>query len=303
MDNLSPWWPRSAGDAATTTSTTGIRSGLPVTVRPPLSCPSTDWTLRRGLWPRRACAWHSVRPGSSGITRPGNLTAMGNSALLQAGCRHRPYGRLVRAWLADDLAVVDVAAALSKSEGTTVLAEDLISYARHDLILDIDLVVANPEISGEGIAEQLAEGAVLPMFGMPSRVRDLIHGLDQKRKRPLSIDRDLDLAITEFAPGSQRTKDKAIHEPIGLRRLLFHAADGLNRLVESRSRDEGGWRGAATASSPVPTHKMLVRCSRLGPSQRKSVAQNATALTTRNRRSQSVRLRCLLPLERTCGGG
>ena len=63
-----------------------------------------------------------------------------------------------------------------------------------------------------GLAESLAEAGILPMFGMPTRTRVLYHGLGIKEK---TIDRDLELAITEFAPGAQKTKDKAIHTAIG----------------------------------------------------------------------------------------
>ena len=56
------------------------------------------------------------------------------------------------------------------------------------------------------------------MFGMPSRVRVLYHGLSGGVASV--IDRDLDLAITEFAPGSQRTKDKRVHRAIGFTAAL-----------------------------------------------------------------------------------
>ena len=78
---------------------------------------------------------------------------------------------------------------------------------------DIAQAVANPELTGDGLAERLAEGAILPMYGMPSRSRLLFHQL--RGATSSQIDRDLDLAITEFAPGSERTKDKRIHVPIG----------------------------------------------------------------------------------------
>ena len=70
-----------------------------------------------------------------------------------------------------------------------------------------------PSSQAKGLAERLAEGAILPMYGMPSRSRHLFHQL--RGGTPRQIDRDLDLAITEFAPGSERTKDKRIHVPIG----------------------------------------------------------------------------------------
>ena len=51
------------------------------------------------------------------------------------------------------------------------------------------------------------------LYGMPSRSRLLFHQLWGDTAS--QIDRDLDLAITEFAPGSERTKDKRIHTSIG----------------------------------------------------------------------------------------
>ena len=67
--------------------------------------------------------------------------------------------------------------------------------------------------SGIGLAEALAEKNLLPMFGMPSRVRYLYH---RKTKNGYqSIDRDLELAISDFSPGAQKTKDKKIHTAIG----------------------------------------------------------------------------------------
>jgi hypothetical protein len=63
-----------------------------------------------------------------------------------------------------------------------------------------------------GLAHSMAERGYLPMYGMPTRVRDLYasYDYDDERKQLLwsTIDRDLDLAIYEFAPGSVIVKDK-----------------------------------------------------------------------------------------------
>lgn len=73
-----------------------------------------------------------------------------------------------------------------------------------------------------GLAEALAEKNILPMFGMPSRVRYLYHGHSYgKNKEFKKIDRDLELAISDFAPGAQKTKDKRIHTAIGFTSPLY----------------------------------------------------------------------------------
>ncbi len=99
----------------------------------------------------------------------------------------------------------------------------LTAYIREDLANSIDDAVSSSELNADGLSERLAEAGVLPMFGMPSRVRLLYHG----RQRLKTIDRDLDLAITEFAPGAQRTKDKRIYTAIGFTPPLFERGNLL----------------------------------------------------------------------------
>ena len=79
------------------------------------------------------------------------------------------------------------------------------------LLRDINDAVNDPEIGKELLSEQLAEKGILPMYGMPTRQRNLYHNKGGRGQ----IDRVQDLAITEFAPGAYKTKDKRIYEPIG----------------------------------------------------------------------------------------
>jgi len=120
-------------------------------------------------------------------------------------------------------------------------------WLQNDLPVLIDHVVDHPEISGEGLAERLAEGSALPMFGMPSRQKTLYHRLS--RDREYTIDRDVEVAITEFAPGAQKTKDKAIHTGIGFTAPLFRS--GLR------------WT-PASPPDPLPFRLWLQRCKTCG---------------------------------------
>jgi DEAD/DEAH box helicase domain-containing protein len=70
------------------------------------------------------------------------------------------------------------------------------------------------------LSERLAAAGVLPMFGFPTRVRLLFtrtpsHGHPWPPKNG-TVDRDLDIAIGQFAPGSQTVKDKAVHTAAGV---------------------------------------------------------------------------------------
>lgn len=71
-----------------------------------------------------------------------------------------------------------------------------------------------------GLAQFLAERGLLPMYGMPTRVRQLYTGLvlqagGQDSYRWSTMDRDIELAVFEYAPGSVRTKDKRKHRVVG----------------------------------------------------------------------------------------
>ncbi|MBW4496740.1 MAG: DEAD/DEAH box helicase [Oscillatoria princeps RMCB-10] len=120
----------------------------------------------------------------------------------------------VRHWLETSGEITQVVNALLVGvEG--INCQKFESFARHELFQQIDNCAKNLELAGKGLAERLAEGGILPMYGMPSRVRELYHGVNTSRRQVYTIDRDLDLAITEFAPGSQKTKDKRIYTSIG----------------------------------------------------------------------------------------
>ena len=67
-----------------------------------------------------------------------------------------------------------------------------------------------------GLAAHLANEGVLPMYGLPTRVRDLVIGSDLSRRKVVSLDRDLEVAIYEFAPGNVLVHDKQEHRCIGL---------------------------------------------------------------------------------------
>ena len=149
----------------------------------------------------------------------------------------------VREWIETSTNVEEIAAALTSGVMQRVRSDDLIVFARSGLWEKIEACVANPELAGEGLAERLAEGAVLPMFGMPSRVRPLYHGIQSREL--LAIDRDLDLAITEFAPGSQKTKDKRIYKAIGFTAPLIYQ----NRLI-------------VADNNPLPWRRWMERCER-----------------------------------------
>lgn len=151
----------------------------------------------------------------------------------------------VRNWLEKSKEVTEIINSLLVGvEG--IDQNKLEEYARQDLFNKIDECANNLELAGDGLAERLAEGGILPMYGMPSRVRDLYHHDPSRKQKVLTIDRDLDLAVSEFAPGSEKTKDKRIYTAIGFTASLI--PDTKNGLVP--------------AGEPLSDRKWMLRCQR-----------------------------------------
>jgi Lhr-like helicase len=172
-------------------------------------------------------------------------------------------------WLAQNsLWQTNLAKALSFGvQGEEVTTDSLFEFSNNSLINLIDEIVINPELSNfAGLAERLAEGALLPMFGMPSKVRVLYHGPKKEGlqgwrncKDVPSIDRELDLAVTEFAPGAQKTKDKRIHKSAGICPDLFlaHRPGGLCLIPRGDSPfTYSAWMSRCTRCHFVRTQKV-----------------------------------------------
>ena len=151
----------------------------------------------------------------------------------------------VRRWLRTSCEVTEVINSLLVGvEG--IDRDNLENYARQQLFEKINECANNLELTGDGLAERLAEGGILPMYGMPSRVRDLYHHEPSRKQKVSTIDRDLDLAVAEFAPGSEKTKDKRIYTAIGFTAPLI--SDSKHGLVP--------------AGEPVSDRQWMLRCQR-----------------------------------------
>ena len=153
----------------------------------------------------------------------------------------------VQTWLATSPEVNEVATALAYETQIPDFVTHLCTYARQGLYPKVLECVGNAALGGEGVAQRLAEGAALPMFGMPSRTRPLYHGFVTGHGiEPRTIDRDLDLAVTEFAPGSQKTKDKRVFTAIGFTAPIIKVR---NRLRPA-------------SDNPLPWRRWMLRCLR-----------------------------------------
>ena len=120
---------------------------------------------------------------------------------------------------------------LSTSESDTAHALDvLLAHAAPSLLAQRDMIaawvlkdlpaavdsVAQADAGNSSLAQRLAEAGELPMFGFPTRERILYQQRPQAREPGGTVSRQLDIAISEFAPGNEIVKDKAVYTPVGL---------------------------------------------------------------------------------------
>jgi Lhr-like helicase len=160
------------------------------------------------------------------------------------------FGPLVAAWLADpksDAKIRQAIASLTRAtswENDPAFAQSMVdaltSGIPGDLTLSQGLLAAIDGIAADdthytqdALSERLANAGLLPMFGFPTRVRLLYTRLPRARPWPPEdnlVDRELDVAISQFAPRSQTVKDKEVHTACGV--VDFYP---YGRRVQSRA--------------------------------------------------------------------
>ncbi len=94
---------------------------------------------------------------------------------------------------------------------------NLHAHMNGPLLEDIQAAVDKATREGRqnaGLAEELAKFGLLPLYGFPTQVRRLY--LDRPVKEEKVIDRNLRIAVSEFAPGNEVLKDKIVHKSVGL---------------------------------------------------------------------------------------
>jgi DEAD/DEAH box helicase domain-containing protein len=134
------------------------------------------------------------------------------------------YETLITAWLNNPANEPNILSVLDVLRVQTTLPNgsnsEMLNYLRNNLIPDIQNVVNDRTYTQNALSERLANAGLLPMFGFPTRVRLLYTrwpspGAQWPPEMGI-VDRNLDVAISQFAPGSETVKDKAVHTACGV---------------------------------------------------------------------------------------
>lgn len=96
--------------------------------------------------------------------------------------------------------------------------QSLIKHIHNQLIIRVTNAANDPRLPQTSLSERLANLGILPMFGFPTRVRYLFHerpGAGYEWPPENVVDRELDIAISQFAPSAETVKDGLIHTSVG----------------------------------------------------------------------------------------
>jgi DEAD/DEAH box helicase domain-containing protein len=147
----------------------------------------------------------------------------------------------VRTFLASSLDVNTVVRRFGVNTGLTDEDLDVIAdWQRRSLVVAIDTAVNSPFYRQQELSELLANAGVLPMFGFPTRVRELwgrtVRSREQLEEHSISS-RALDQAVGTFSPGAEVVREGQIHTCVGfaaydVRGARADPVDPLGEAVE-----------------------------------------------------------------------
>jgi ATP-dependent helicase YprA (DUF1998 family) len=130
--------------------------------------------------------------------------------------------------------------------------EQLLHWAVQDDGLYASVDEAASQTSGHNeLAQRLAETGVLPMFGFPTRERLLYQSKPRGRAATAYVGRQIDIAISEFAPGSEIVKDKGVYTAVG--------------LVDYQRRGPSNWVSVADPEGPTGPVGLCRACAGVDP--------------------------------------
>lgn len=197
------------------------------------SPPQPFLDLARPRIVQRVVAGELLRRAFRATDRPPVPTALSIHGAFGTVAEWQQRRPAVALWLSthDQLeAVVTRLSALTGLGRTQV--SGIATWARAGLITDIDAAVDDPSSIDTELSQRLAAVGVLPMFGFPTRVRDLYSRRVRSRQdlgQAVVADRALNMAVSAFAPGSQVVRDGILHTSAGFASYEFRGPRMLPR--------------------------------------------------------------------------
>lgn len=126
----------------------------------------------------------------------------------------------VRGWLEGaETSISEAADVLARRTEFANGNQKWVSWCQNGLLVEIDKVLDNGSVGSPDLSQRLAEEGLLPMFGFPSKVRNL-YLAEPKQSYPWPptgvIDRDSAMAVSQFSPGAEVVRDGLVYPVIGV---------------------------------------------------------------------------------------
>ena len=94
--------------------------------------------------------------------------------------------------------------------------KEIEDFIYNQLIDKISTIASSEDFSQNYLSERLANAGLLPMFGFPTRTRNLYLSMPKKLPSEDVVSRDIDMALNSFAPGHEIVKDKKVYKAVGV---------------------------------------------------------------------------------------
>ena len=137
-----------------------------------------------------------------------------------AGYTGATIGEIIQAWIDRHVAEVEgICDALlvgTRLASDTVTRTAVLDWIRTALVSEVTAATQDQSLIQDALSERLANKGILPMFGFPTRARLLYHKKPYRWPPTHVVDRDLELAVSMFAPGAETVKERTIHIAIGV---------------------------------------------------------------------------------------
>jgi DEAD/DEAH box helicase domain-containing protein len=142
----------------------------------------------------------------------------------------------VKKWIEDHPYDISRIIEVLTRDGLNKSTDEFFEMVNNDLVSSIDDIVKdNKKYPQQALSERLSNAGLLPMFGFPTRTRYLFTEKNTELPPTDGISRNLDLAITAFAPGSEIVRDKEILTVVGFVNYervngVVKEKDGINEM-------------------------------------------------------------------------
>ena len=124
----------------------------------------------------------------------------------------------VQDWIYNNEATIDhiITTVTRGTDITEGNKKEIKDYIINHLLNRISEIARSDEYNQEYLSERLANAGLLPMYGFPTLTRELYLKEPVKLPSEDSVTRDIDMALSSFAPGHEIVKDKKVYLAVGV---------------------------------------------------------------------------------------